>query len=60
MDEHRQLRLTLQTENAARLSREKERELIEALADLILAAASANNRNTSAHEHGGGDERKDS
>lgn len=58
MEKHRQLRLTLQSENAARLSREKEQELIEALAELILTLARTND-GSNASQQGGGDERKD-
>ena len=58
MHKSRQLHLKLQTESAPTLSAESERELIETLAELILAVAKANARSNNG-EKGGVDERED-
>jgi hypothetical protein len=57
MHESRQLHLRLHTQSAATLSAENEREVIEALAELILAVAKGN-ANTNDGEKGGPSERK--
>jgi hypothetical protein len=58
MHKSRQLHLRLQTESAPTLGAESERELIETLAELILAVAKANDRSNNV-ENGGFDERED-